>query len=86
MARRGGMYKSEKRRKELKRKKKQDEKLLKRQKKVEGELLDEEAPGIMEATDATESMDTPGEPGEENPPGDDAGVESTDEEAVSAED
>ncbi len=86
MARRGGMYKSEKRRKELKRKKKQDEKLQKRQKKAGGEFLDEEAPDTMNTMDATEVMDTPGEPVEENPPGDDAGVESTDEEAVSAED
>ena len=86
MARRGGMYKSEKRRKELKRKKKHDEKLQKRQKKAEGELLDEEAPDTMNTMDATEAFDTPGEPGEENLPGDDTGVESTDEEAVSAED
>ncbi len=83
MARRGGMYKSEKRRKELKRKKKQDEKLQKRQKKAEGAPLDEEAPGIMTTMDATDKTDGPGD---EALPGDDAGVESTDEEAISAED
>ena len=78
MARRG-MYKSEKRRKELKRKKKQDEKLLKRQKKIADELLDgEAAPGTMEATDAT------GIEGET--PVDGPEAENTDEEAVPAED
>ena len=77
------MYKSEKRRKELKRKKKQDEKLQKRQKKAEGELLDEEAPDTMNTMDATETTDGSGD---EALPGDDTGVESTDEEAVSAED
>ena len=76
MARRGGMYKSEKRRKELKRKKKQDEKLLKRQKKAEGEPLDEEASGSVEAADAT---DMQGET-----PVDGPDTESTDEEAEPA--
>ncbi len=75
MARRGGMYKSEKRRKELKRKKKQEGKLLKRQKKTD-EPLDEEATGSVEAVDA---VDIQGET-----PGDGPEVESTDEEAVPA--
>ena len=78
MARRG-MYKSEKRRKELKRKKKQDEKLLKRQKKIADELLDgEAAPDTMEATDATDIQDETQVDGSE--------AEITDEEAVPAED
>ena len=76
MARRGGMYKSEKRRKELKRKKKQEEKLLKRQKKISDEPLDEETSGSVEAADAT---DMRGETPEDGPE-----VESADEEAVPA--
>ncbi len=81
MARRGGMFKSEKRRKELKRKKKQDEKLNKRLKKTEGEdvPLDEFGQPIIETTVASEGS------AEEQSSEDASTAEKTDEEAVSAE-
>jgi hypothetical protein len=68
MAKRGGMYKSEKRRKEVKRKKKQDEKLQKRlqlkagEEPVEGEELVPQDGEAVETPATDDSTDEEKEP------------------------
>ncbi|GBD97836.1 MAG TPA: hypothetical protein ENG83_03415 [Nitrospirae bacterium] len=59
MARRSGMYSSNKRKKELKRQKKQEEKRLKRQKSVTDSSQDAEGADSMN-TEPGSSGDTPG--------------------------
>lgn len=63
MARRGGMYKANKRQKELKRKKKKEEKMLRRQKHVSRETEDS---GPEETQQESPTMTDPSEGSSDN--------------------